>query len=193
MDSLKDKEQKQLDYLLADYGAVKSEIARRSNLQRVVLAAYISVVALILKEATEATLTSLFIMGLWLSAALSLNYYIREGLEICRLGEIAKNRISTVASKIIDVDPKVLLPSQASSQLAEIDNITKIYDRQFNWVLFLVVPAGVTLFYLSQDWGRLGNLILVRTRAPYIAIVTFIFVYWTTTLLVRHIKLRDKW
>ncbi len=186
MDNLTNKEQKQLDYLLIDYGAIKSEIARRSNLQRVVLAAYIAVVALVAKEAYGATLTSLFIISLWLSAALSLNFYHREGMEIIRLGKISTDKIASTASNIIGVSPKALLPSQTDSGITKIDNITKDYDRQFNWVLFFIIPIGITIFYLSQDWSRLENISKVHTRAPYIAVMTLISGLWTTKLLTKY-------
>jgi len=189
MSELENKKQKHLDFLLADYNAMKSEIARRSNLQRVVLAAYIAAIVLVFKGATESNLTSLHIMIIWITSTLTLNYYFREGMEICRLGEIIKTRISPVVSKIIDVDPNEIFPSQTCSQISKIDNITKKYDQQFNWTLFFIVPLGITLFYFTKNYGHLENLILLSTPTPYMAIVTIIFSYWATSLLWTHVRL----
>ncbi len=188
MTDLTNKEQKQLDYLLADYSAVKSEIAHRSNLQRIVLAAYVALVALVGKEASGTALTSLHIVGLWLGSSVALSYYVRQGLEICRLAKIASERIAPTAGNIINVDLEQLLPSQTNPKYPEIDKVTARYNYQFKWLLFFVIPLGITLFYLGQDWAKLVKIVEIGTRAPYVAIIAVVCVIWTFCLLKKHVN-----
>jgi hypothetical protein len=168
------RQEKQLDYLLADFNAIKAEIMRRSNLQRVVLAAYVTVVAFAVRYFTENKMSVMFLVGLWLSSALAFQFYIREGLEINRLGSIIKDRIAPIAGTILEVNSDALFPSETNARFPSIDKITSNYDNQFNWILFFIIPFAVTLLYLSQDWSRLAKLICFKTRSPYIGLVVFL-------------------
>ena len=77
-----------INCLLSDFTSIKGEIARRSTLQRFVLVGFATVLILIFQQSTSYTLTSDWIMGLWVSSALFLQFYMREHIEIRRLGTI---------------------------------------------------------------------------------------------------------
>lgn len=183
MDTLTEHQKEYLKYLLADFVAIKAEIARRSNLQRIVLAMYIAVVAVVGKEAASHSLTGPLLVGLWVTGALAFQFYSREGLEIARLGSLIRERIATVASHILEVQAQDLLPSETNATFPDIDTITSRYDRQFKWVLFLVLPSAITAFYLSQDWSRLSRLLNFYTRGPYMAFGTIVSCLWILRLL----------
>jgi hypothetical protein len=186
MSKLTDNQQKHLEYLLADIGSVKAEIARRSNLQRVVLATYIAVIAVVGKEAASHALSAPLLVGLWVSGALALQFYTREGLEIRRLGAIVRERIVPIARKILKVQKQDVFPSETNSKFPEEDRITSRYNRQFKWTLFLVLPLAITVFYLSQDWSRIPKIVDLCSRGPYIATSALLAGLWTLWLLKTH-------
>lgn len=159
MSKLADQQQQYLEYLRADIESIKAEIARRSNLQRVVLATYIAVIAVVGKGVASHELAAPLLVGLWVNGALAVQFYTREGLEIDRLGSIIQERIAPIASNILRVQPRDLFPSETNNEFPEKDRITSCYDRQFKWMLFLVLPVVITVFYLSQDWSRLTRLL----------------------------------
>ncbi len=91
MENLSDRQKKQLDYLLADFVAVKSEIARRSTLQWFILAGYFSVLILVFQQTTAQKLSGLWVTALWAVSALAYQFYAREHLEIMRLVPTCNN------------------------------------------------------------------------------------------------------
>jgi len=186
MSKLADHQQKYLEYLLADIGAAKVEIARRSNLQRVVLATYIAVIAVVGKEAASHALTAPLLVGLWVSGALALQFYTREGLEIYRLGSIVRERIVPIGSNILRVRAQDVFPSETNNAFPEKDKITRRYDHQFKWILFLVLPLAISVFYLSQDWSRLPKILDFCTRGPYMTASALISSLWTVCLLKKY-------
>ncbi len=183
MNKLTDNQQKHLEYLLADIGSVKAEIARRSNLQRVVLATYIAVIAVVWKEAA---LSAPLLVGLWISGALALQFYAREGLEIRRLGVIVRERIVPIACKILKVKKQDVFPSETNSKFPEEDRITSRYNHQFKWTLFLLLPLAITVFYLSQDWSRIPKIVDLCSRDPYMATIALLAGLCTLRLLKTH-------
>lgn len=183
MTTLTEHQKEYLKYLLADFVAIKSEIARRSNLQRIVLAAYIAVLAVVGKEVSSYSLTAPLLLGLWISGTLAFQFYSREGLEIGRLGSIIQKRIVPAASIILEVQTQDLLHSESNASFPDIDKITARYDRQFKWTLFFILPVVITVFYLSQDWSRLQRLFNIYTKGPYMAFGALVSCLWTLTLL----------
>ena len=68
----------------------------------------------------------------------------------------------------------------------EKDKITRRYDHQFKWVLFLVLPLAISVFYLSQDWSRLPKILDFCTRGPYMTASALISSLWTVCLLKKY-------
>ncbi len=189
---LNDQKKAQLEYLLADYHATKAEISRRSNLQRASLLAYAAVIAIIAKEGMVNNLSSFLVVVIWIGSLLTLMFYIREGLEICRLGGICRDKIAATASGIIKVSSLKLLPSETDQKDLSIDNVTINYNRQFKWAVFFIVPTFFTLFYLSQDWGKLAKLAEFSGRAPYMATISFGAAIWCFLILLKRINFSNK-
>ena len=158
MDYLTNREQQHLDFLRADFTSLKAEIARRSNLQRIAFAVFIAVVAYIGKQVESNQVTAPLLLGLWFASALTLQFYAREDLEIRRLGHIINERIAPIVEKILTLQRRDVLQSETNNKYPEIDKITNRYDIQFLWILFLLAPTAITIFYLSQDWSRLQKL-----------------------------------
>ena len=186
MSTLPDHQKQYLEYLRADIESIKAEIARRSNLQRIVFATYIAVIAVVGQGVASRELAAPLLVGLWVSGALAIQFYAREGIEIDRLGSIIQERIVPIVSNILRVQPRDLFPSETNNKFPEKDRITSRYDRQFKWVLFLVLPIVITVFYLSQDWSRLTRLLNFCARGPYMAIISFISGLWTVCLLKKY-------
>lgn len=192
MSKLTDHQQQYLEYLRADIALTKAEIARRSNLQRVVIATYIAVIAVVGKGAASGELAAPLLVGLWVSGALAIQFYTREALEIDRLGSIIQERIAPIASKILLVQPKDLFPSETNNEFPEKDRISSLFDRQFQWILFLVLPVVITVFYLSQDWSRLTKLLDFCAKGPYMAIMSLVSGLWTVHLLKKYALTKKK-
>ena len=134
---MEDERKKYLDCLLADFSSIKGEIRRRATLQRFVLAAFIAVLAFTFKAATSpGGLSAYWIMGLWVSSALALMFYYREGLEIKRLGFVIQCRIAILAAQELRVEWGDIFHSETNQAAPHIDPITALYDTLFNWELY---------------------------------------------------------
>lgn len=178
---------KYLDCLLKDFEAIKSEISRRSNLQRVVLATFLAIVAFTFKEATSGSLSSLWIVGVWSSSALALQYYLREGLEIRRIGSVIKERIAIAASNALDKQVNEIFHSETNSADERFDRFTRKYDREFNWLVFWLIPALLSFLYLANHWTGLSRIMAFNTLAPWKAFIALIAVVRVTVLLCKHV------
>lgn len=186
MSKLSDHQQQHLEFLRVDIESTKAEIARRSNLQRIVLATYIAVIAVVGREAASRELTPPLLVSLWITGALALQFYTREGLEIHRLGSIIRERIAPIATQILRLRVQDLFPSETNNKFPKLDKITSSYNRQFQWILFLVLPLAITSLHLSHDWSRLPEILNFRTRDPYMLITSSISGLWTLHLLRKY-------
>lgn len=123
-----DREKAHLDYLLADFEALKAEIARRANMQRLALAAYAAVYAGLFPQIASDRVASTSIAALWVVGALGLLFYVREGLEIKRLASLIRDRIASKAARLIATGPKSLIPSETDQANPRTDKLTRLYD-----------------------------------------------------------------
>ena len=158
MPELSSRQQKHLDFLIADFSVTKAEIARRSNLQRIVLAAYIALVGFVFKQSATSNLSLLWICGLWIGGALAQSFHQRESLEISKLGRVIKERMAQVSSDILEIDLKDLLHSQTDGDFAEISKQTQPLDRLFHWSLFCIIPTLITIFLFLEKMNRWSGL-----------------------------------
>ena len=190
-----DREKAHLVCLLADFTSLKAEIARRSNLQRVALAAYIAVYAWLFPQLTSNRVTSISITGLWIAGTMALLFYAREGLEIRRLGGLIRERVAPQAARIVSASPQALIPSEVQADVAnpekpDLDETrerkTRWYYLIFMWSVFLVTPALTTALFISRRWGQLTYLCGFDTPTPYLALVVLLALVQTVLLLLRH-------
>ncbi|MEW8286878.1 MAG: hypothetical protein AB2563_10705 [Candidatus Thiodiazotropha endolucinida] len=172
MNKLTDHQLQHLEYLRTDTVSIKSEIARRSNLQRVVLVMYITVIAVVAKGVSSPELTTPLLVGLWVGGTLFLQFYERESLEISRLGSIIRERISPIATNILQIDQQDLFPSETNQVFPKFDMITARYDCQIKWLLFLVLPLFITVFYILQDCQWASKILDIYERDLYMAIIS---------------------
>ena len=181
------RQQKHLDYLVADFTAIKAEIARRSTLQRLVLAGYLAVLAVVVQQAMFPPLSAAWIIALWAAAAFGFQFYAREHLEIARLSTVIRTRIAPVAGQIIGVPPEHLLPSETNPEVAATLPHRRAYDRSFNWAAFFAAPLLVTLTYVAEEVTReQRRLFDFSTPTPWVALVVVIIAGHVTVLLWRH-------
>jgi hypothetical protein len=177
---------RQLDFLLADFNALKTEIARRSGLQRVALGLYLAVVAAVVASLPESKSLSVSAAGLWIAGSVALLFWSREHLEIARLGHLIRDRIGEQASAILNVPSEQIVPSEASPAIdEEMDRITRRYHVGFMWLVFFVIPLLVTLHVLWQRSAELSRLWAWGTATPYLAFVTLLSIAGNVWLLVR--------
>ena len=163
---------KQLDYLLEDYRAIKSEIARRSNLQRFVLLLYLAVVSIVFQRAASGSLNSLWVMGLWIAAWLSLLFNIREDLAMRRLGRIISDSIVPTAGTILNADGHNLLPSEMVPDDPKTERLTHRYDTVFKWAIFFVIPTMISFYLLRIRTMQLARLLDPSYLAFWAAILS---------------------
>jgi len=183
---LDEAQREQLKFLLADFGAIKAEIARRSTLQRVVLVGYLAVVALVFQQTVFASLSRLWVFAIWAIAALAYQFYVREGLEVSRLGTIIEERIAKTASDITGVPPAKLLPSETDSELPNTLKLRRAYDWQFNWAVFFLVPLGVTVVFAVTQPQHLRPILDWFSRAFFTGLFTLAAAFRSAHLLKRH-------
>lgn len=151
---MEDHEAKQLDYLLADYQAVKNEIARRSNLQRAILAALMAFYLWMLNNFSSASNQLALIVAMWGVIAIAFIFYQKEHFEIQRLGDLINIKIAGVASGILGVEPKHLLPSEADPSNPIFDIKTRKYDAALRFSVFLLIPFLATVLYILIEYNK---------------------------------------
>lgn len=163
---------RQLDFLLADFGALKTEISRRAGLQRVALALYIALVAAVSGSLLAGKNLPAAIAGLWLGGLLALLFWCREHLEIGRLGRLIRDGIAERAGTILEVPKADLVPSEVAPTVDEaIDRTTQRYHIAFMWLTLFVAPLLLTLHALWQRLDHLSRLFACNTPTPYLALV----------------------
>lgn len=172
-----------LEYLLADFKALKAEIARRSNLQRIAMVAYIAVYAWLIPQIASNQATMVSIAALWVAGVLALLFYTREGLEIIRLGMLIRDRIASAAAQLVNTTPEVLIPSEVVPGNAAIDRITRLYNLIFMWSVFFVIPALTTVLFVSCRYDQLSLLLRFDTPIPYITLIILVSVAGIILLL----------
>ncbi|MDQ2775981.1 MAG: hypothetical protein M3Y57_13850 [Acidobacteriota bacterium] len=174
MDELKERENKQLDYLLADFVAAKSEMARRSTLQWIILGGYFSTLAFVFQKSMNSGFSGLWLTALWIVSFGALLFYAREDFTIRRLGrDLIRNRIAASAGSLINVNPEGLLPSE-SHYKGSGDRRAHWYARLFNWTAFFIAPLLLTLLCFFWHWSRIDKLADFRSLAPWEAITSAI-------------------
>jgi len=182
---LDERDKARLEYLLADFNAVKAEISRRASLQRVTLAAYVAVYAWIVPQIASDQVTSISIGSIWVAGALSLLFYSREGLEIARLAGLIRDRIASEAAQLLAATPEALIPSEMAPANPVIDRLTRRYNILFMWSVFFVIPALTTVLFVSRRWNQFSSLCNFGTSTPYITLGTLVAVVGTIILLRR--------
>lgn len=183
---------RQLDFLLADFNALKAEIGRRSGLQRVALALYLAVVAAVVASLPEGKSLSLSAAGLWIAGSIALLFWCRERREITRLGGLIRDHISERASVILTVPLEHIVPSEASAaNYVEMDRTTHRYHVVFMWLVFFVIPLLLTLHILWQRSTELSRLWAWSTLTPYLAFVTLLSIAGNVWLLAIEMSNRD--
>ncbi len=171
----------QLDFLLADYRSIKSEIARRSNLQRVALAGHVTLVALGVRHLLLEKQLLIVAAAIWAVSALTLLFYVREHLEISRLGHLVRDCIVPSARKILggNIDCRNLLPSEADLDSPE-KGSARCLEKVFIIGLFLFLPFAISVYCLFQQWSTLIPLcrnihFLSATAFSFLAFLTILY------------------
>ena len=187
---MEDERKLYLDCLLADFSSLKEEIRRRSTLQRFVLVGFLTVLALTFKETASNALRSYWIMGLWVSSFLALLFYFREHLEIGRLGRVIRCHIALKTARELRVERTDAFHSEHPESYVFANNPlpdTAPYDRLFNWIVFLGLPALVTIKFV---WPVLYDLDDKLCEHPLEVLLSFLAVAGCLYLLSRHMPIR---
>lgn len=166
-----DQQQGQLSCLLADFNALKSEIARRSDLQRIVVLAYVGVLALVFRERATSIPSVVWVPVIWISDCLAVLYYEREQLEIERLAGVIKASVA-VNAKVLCAATTNLFASETDPESTGTLKKRFRYQCEFDMILFVVAPALLTALFLLERFSRLGSIVAFETRYPWYAIVS---------------------
>lgn len=149
-----DKQKKLLEFLLADFDALKSEIARRSNLQKAIVAAVLAFYAWSFQRLLSNHIIELTVVLIaWVVSFIAFTFYIREGSEIGRLGWTIKSKIAVPVSKILGVSPEKVIPSEAHSTEPCAGTWRKMVSILFDIVLYLLAPLYLTINHLCRVNG----------------------------------------
>jgi len=138
---MSDESDLRLKCLLADFAAVKAEIARRSDLQRIAFAAYAGFLVFVLQKTIEQPhLIGPSRVLVWPAAFLTLLFQAREQSEIRRLSKILSEVIAESARRLRGTsDIHVLFPSETHRKHSP-DAFW--YDRILQWTAFLLAPLA---------------------------------------------------
>jgi hypothetical protein len=177
---------RELDFLLADFSALKAEIARRSGLRRVALALYLALVAAVVASLPKSKNLSLSTAALWVGGLIALLFWCRENLEIARLGRLIRDRIGQQASETLRVPVENIVPSEAAAAIDEgMDRTTRRYHLVFMWLVFFVIPLLETLHVPWQGRDDVSRYCAWNTPTPYSALGTFLAAAGSVSMLVR--------
>jgi hypothetical protein len=177
---------RQLDFLLADFGALKAEIARRSGLQRVALALYLALIAAIAASLPEGKNLPLSTAGLWMGGFVALLFWCREHLEITRLGRLICERIGERVSTILNVPKEDIVPSETAATIDKtMDRTTRCHHLVFMWLVFFAIPLLLTVHVLWQRSPVVSQFCAWNTPTPYLALVTLLAVASNVSLLLK--------
>ena len=186
---MEDERKKYIDCLLADFASIKEEIRRRATLQRFVLLGFAAVLAFTFKEAASNNLSAYWITGLWVSSFLALLFYFREGLEIGRLGRVIRCHIALTAARELRVERTDVFHSEHPESYVLVNclvpgtTVTPLYDRLFNWIVFLIIPGFVTVKFI---WPVLSDFCGKIVEHSLEAVLCFIAAILCLKLLLRH-------
>lgn len=150
-------ENKIFDFLLSDFQSIKSEIGRRSNLQRFYLGLYLGSIGLVgfsLIGRNPTWNKSVFCFPI---AFIFLLIYVREDIEIHRLGDIIIKKIAEPLQEWIN--PKTdVIPSETYRGSAKKRNRALYTDLISLWLLFFFGPlllSGLPFVSVSFDKQQL--------------------------------------
>ena len=188
MTNLTDSQGRQVDFLLADFAAIKAEIDRRSTLQRFVLLGYLAIWALLVQQSPSFSFAGPWVVTVWVAAALSFQFYAREGLEISRLGGVISTGIAPIASRILSVPCTDLIPSQTKGDpdLDETRSKRREYNRTFAWAAFFAAPMVTTLWYMVEHRNELYQKWAFDPPTPWATVVVILSAGYAFALLRRH-------
>ncbi len=148
-----EKEQKLLEFLLADFKSIKNEIARRSNLQKAAIAALLAFYAWEFNSFTTNGSSVEILFFSWGAALLAGTYVYREGHEISKLGWKIKNKISKPVGEIIGFNENSIIPSEAHALESCSDSTSKFISVFFAFVLYFIVPLFFTFKHICDAYG----------------------------------------
>jgi len=145
-----EKEKKLSEFLLADFNSIKSEIARRSNLQKAVIVAMLAFYAWMFQKSTTSEITLIFVVIVWVFSFLGYTFYERERSEIKRLGWIIKDKIALPMGNILGYNAEEVIPSEAHAKEPDEPNWRKLVTFTFKIFLYLIFPIYFTGSYLCN-------------------------------------------
>ena len=135
---------KLVDALLADFQSLKSEIGRRSNLQRFYIGLLIGSIGFIGSSIIRPDPTWSKSLLCFPVSLVFLIIYIREDIEIHRLGEIIKDEISATLEEKLSFKGH-LFPSETYRGTAKKRNFALYTDLVSLWMLFFFGPFLLTI------------------------------------------------
>ncbi len=142
-----DKDSLFIQCILADFNSVKSEIARRSGLQRVALVLLLTAYGFLFKfnldsYDNEPLLGLVFALLAWLASYLTYIFYEREHIEIMRLGGIIRD---TMAPKVKELLGKEVFFSET---FPDHSDKAALLQRDFDSVVYWVIPIFFLIYAL---------------------------------------------
>jgi len=155
-EGIKESDSRRLDFLLADYGKTKDEIARRSGLQERAIALYFAVVAYAVIQVGAVEVLSVTVT--WVAGWLALAYYVREHAEIGRLGKLIRERVAEPAAQLLGSSSVDVIPSESQNGDSQIDSFAHCLDRRFMWVSFGIIPfvlSCLAIWHANNAWRLL--------------------------------------
>jgi hypothetical protein len=150
---MNDKEQRLLDFLLADFNAIKSEIARRSNLQKAVIAAMLAFYTWLFQRSLGNGLELSLVVLVWVVSFFGYTFYLRESAEIKRLGWTIKEKIGKPTGVILSRSTEEVIPSEAGATELPEGSWRPMISTLFQIFLYLIAPLYFAATYLWKGCG----------------------------------------
>jgi len=139
----------QVDFLLADFNAIKSEISRRSDQQKTAYLLYLAAISWIFTKVISGSTDLVYIIVIWLVVVITKIFIVREAMEIGKLGEIIREEICVALKNLTKLDGKSFIPSE--NRVLKTDTTwTKRHNlnKYFDYLIFIGIPLLISVYIL---------------------------------------------
>ncbi len=172
------EQEKYVDCLRDDFSSIKSEIGRRSNLQRYILGVYVGLLAFSVKLLFDNKLSFELLIIVFGTSILAQIYHYRERLEINRLGRIISDKIAPALQGVLGLNSvEEIFHSQTNNEIESLPNRRPL-SLIVNWTVFVIVPLLIALYFLVTNCKTIFIII----------IALFAICLLGTTILFEHVK-----
>ena len=179
LDKIDARIDKRITCIIEDYKALKSEISRRSDLQRFALLAYGGVIVFSLKINDNASFSDFQIILIWVTSSVAYLFYLSEDSFIQRLNQIAIFN-SWLISHLLNQDHEEqssnvpLANNGFGDYINEINNIKKNKTEEIIHLKYIIFPSESAVIGRIIKTNKVAEIFSFSFLLSYLIFLPFI-------------------